>query len=136
MPALGDEPAVLVLNGLLEEWEKLTLAETKAIHTDDWRHLHNVQSRKASLQQSIQDSEHSVFENSSLSDERKQSVRSRLRETAAKLLALEQSNQEVLTKRITETDGDLKQSNRAISGLREVQKAYGRSGRSFWQAYS
>lgn len=136
MPALGDEPAVLILNGLLGEWEKLTLAETQAIHTDDWRYLQEVQAQKASLQQSIQDSEHTVFESSSLSEERKQSIRNGLKETAAELLALEQANQEVLTKRITETDGDLKQSNRAMSSLREVQKAYGRSGRSFWQAYS
>lgn len=136
MSALGDEPDIQVLHELLAEWRNLTIAETKAIRTDDWSYLQEVQARKASLQQSIQDSEHTVFQSTSISEERKQTVRNHLRGTAAELLALEQSNQEVLTKRIAETDVDLKQSNRAISSLREVQKAYGRSGRSFWQAYS
>lgn len=136
MSASEDGALVRVLQGFLDDWRSLTLAEGKAIQTENWERLKQLQIQKVALQKSIEDSERSLFQSSSLTELQKSEERIRIKEIVNELLALEQKNQDVLTKRMAETDVELKDSNRTISSLRYIQKAYGKGGRSFWQAYS
>lgn len=136
MSASEDDARVEVLRGFLCDWKRLTLAEAQAIQAEDWDRLQQLQTQKVALQKSIEDSEYSLFQSSFLTKRQKDDERARIKETANELLALEQKNQDALAKRMAETDAELKDSNRTISSLRYIQQAYGKGGRSFWQAYS
>jgi hypothetical protein len=136
MPESNQADSSAELFRLLEEWRTLTTAEAKAIELEDWDILHELQDVKNKLQASIVASETAFFQNPALPDATKETERNRLKLTTAELMLLEQQNQIVLTRRIAETDLELKESNKAISSLKFIQQAYGKSGSSFWQAYS
>lgn len=124
------------LHRLLEEWKKLTHSEYELIKSGDWSTLEQLQSKKVLLQQSIEKHEKAFLESRTISEERKAEERKRLKQVATELLHLEKKNESLLSERIAEADRQLKHSNKTIQGLRHVQKAYGSSRSSFWQAYS
>ncbi|MCF7762508.1 MAG: hypothetical protein K9N62_02430 [Verrucomicrobia bacterium] len=136
MAEINQADSSAVLFQLLEEWRTLTTAESRAIELENWDALHELQSVKNELQASIVAAETTFFQNPALPDDAKEAERQRLKRTTAELMLLEKQNQTVLTTRIAETDLELKESNKTISSLKFIQQAYGKSGNSFWQAYS
>ena len=121
---------------VLTEWKDLTLAENEKIVASDWQGLEDLQLRKADLQRLIEKLEVAFSQCQGLSDEKKASARRRLKQIASELLALERKNEAILSERLAEADRQLKNSSKTIQSLRHVQKAYGNSRLSFWQAYS
>lgn len=124
------------LHALLAQWKKLTLAENELIRANDWSALEQLQSKKASLQQSIEKLEEQFSQSPLIPEERKRQERKHLKQVATELLALERNNEAILSERIAEADRELKSSNKTIQSLRHVQKAYGSGKSFFWQAYS
>ena len=124
------------LDKVLTEWKDLTLAENEMIVASDWDGLEDLQLRKANLQRLIEKLEVAFSKNESISDQKKATERRRLKQIASELLALERKNEAILSERLAEADRQLKDSSKSIQSLRHVQKAYGNSRLSFWQAYS
>jgi hypothetical protein len=121
---------------LLEDWRVLTRVETDLIGASDWAGLEKAQTKKADLQQAIQEVEAAWLSTENLSDREKLAGKAHLRQIALELLELETRNRESLSVQLALTDQQLKDSSKTISSLRSVQTAYGRGGQSFWQAYS
>jgi hypothetical protein len=121
---------------LLEDWRAFTLAETNLITCSDWPGLEELQSKKANLQAVIEQAETAWLTLPNVSEAEKSQVKVNLRKIASELVALETHNRELLSEHLAHTDSELKNSSKTISSLRNLQNAYGRSGQSFWQAYS
>ena len=127
------EVSIRALSQLLEQWRRLTLAETNAITTSGWEALKTLQEEKLLLQPLIERVESMLFPAAS---EPESEEKKRLREDVQDLLRLEQDNRKLLANFIADADAQLKRSNKIIQSLRFVQRAYGDRSRSFWHSYS
>lgn len=112
---------------LLEAWRQLTLAENRAILAEDWEALELIQAKKSEAEQAIGAAD-SGSDNAFLS--------ARTKSLAEELLRLEETNRRLLVDKMASVKAELKKLEKTSTSLRNVHRAYGSSGNSFWQAYS
>ena len=130
------EQALLALEELLKEWKSITESERRSLDSDDWSSLEDLQERKGHFQRLISDAEGCLFSGEMLSSDRKAIEKERLRRWIEELVRMESDNGELLARKLSFADSQLKHSEKAIRSLRHIQQAYGVGRRSFWHAYS
>jgi hypothetical protein len=132
---LTDDPAMQDLTHLMDEWRNLTVAEHQAINEEDWSGLQSLQARKDLFQQLIDKAYDKLFSN--LSDrDLVSATKEQFRLIAQELLQLENANRQLLASKLQRTGQALKSMDKTSRSLRGVQRAYGATDSSFWQAYS
>ncbi|HET7624941.1 MAG TPA: hypothetical protein VFM25_06705 [Verrucomicrobiae bacterium] len=112
---------------LLDEWSRLTQAESDAIQSASWPDLQKIQIAKSNLQPQITGAMQTGL--------REQNAR-QFRVEFEKLIALESRNQELLAGQVEKARLAKTSLQKASQNLRRVHHAYARKPEAAWHSYS
>jgi hypothetical protein len=111
------------LTSILEQWLRLTRAETAAIRADAWSTLIDIQTDKARLRQPLVEAKKEWRARPSWAPNRLQFSKP-VRTAIGRLIALEQHNADLLAARRQKTQEQLAHLGQATRNLLRIKKSY------------
>jgi hypothetical protein len=131
------------IKALLEEWQKLTQAESDAIASGQWQALLGAQQAKQSLREQIDEllreapspanSHPSSVNNQTVG--RKSPIAGAPNHLISRLLEQERANQQALAEKRRLAHHAFAQSENSLRHLRQLNRAYGEQVGNQWQSY-